>query len=105
MEKKLLNTILIKVSLILSILAVVVVIILSVKVKEYRNVSKNYQKIMTERERVALQIGFRLGVTQLGARVTSESFEQYPPEMLKNTPKENIIEFQFKDGKTGYILY
>jgi len=112
MEKKLLNTILIKVSLISSILAVVIVILLSITVKEYRNVSKDYQKIMetvcsdiTKREQVALRMGHRMGVRDLALRVTSECFHGDPPEVLKNVSKKNIIEFRFRDGKSGHLIF
>jgi len=130
MEKKLLNTILVKVSLISSILAVVVVILLSITVREYRNVSKNYQKIlettlsdttkreqvhktvdaaypdyMTEREQVALKIGFRLGARAVAERTTSGCFHAYPPEVLQKVSRKNIVEFRFQDGMTGHLIF
>ena len=112
MEKKLLNTILIKVSLISSILAVVIVILLCITTREYRIVSKNYQKILettlsdiTKREQVAIRVGFRLGTRELAARLTSGCFHAYPPEVLQNASRKNIIEFRFSDGKSGHLIF
>lgn len=92
---------------IVSVLAIITIITL---ITNHKTLSKNQKIIdtifsdMIEREQTALKQGFKWGVRALGAKVMSEGFHK-DTENLKNVPEEDIIWFQFKDGKTGVIKY
>jgi len=126
MEKKLRNTTLLTVAVIIIALSTAVTIITTIN---FKTAAKNYQKnikiaysTMKKREemiqktvdtsysemlrqgRLALKRGFKWGVKALGARVTSEGFDE-SLENLENIPEEDIIEFRFKDGKIGRIKH
>ena len=94
----------------LTVVSILIVIVIITLITNHKTMSENQKIIdtvfsdMIEREQTALKQGFKWGVRALGMKVMSEGFHE-DTENLKNVPEEDIIWFQFKDGKTGVIKY